>query len=78
MGVTHNVTAITYDADDRRTGQTDATGSSTWTYDSLGRLTASTDGHGTTIAYAYDLTGNLTSITYPRYEPHRHAHLRPP
>jgi len=64
-GVTHSVTSISYDGDGRRTGQTDATGSSTSTYDTLGRLTSSTNGHGVTTSYTYDLNGNVLTTTYP-------------
>jgi RHS repeat-associated protein len=38
---------------------------SAWTWDSLGRLTASSDGTSGAVAYGYDLAGNNTSITYP-------------
>ena len=38
--------------------------SSSRTYDSLGRLTSSTEG-SSTVSYGYDLKGQLTSITYP-------------
>lgn len=64
-GATPNTTAVSYDADGHRTGQTDAAGTSTAAYDSLGRLTASTDGNGVATNYAYDLDGNLTSLSYP-------------
>jgi len=43
----------------------DGTGTSTYTYDSLGRLTDSTDGAGSHLHYGYDLDGNVTAITYP-------------
>ena len=36
---------------------TDGTGTTTYTYDSLGRLVSSTDGAGGTVAYGYDLDG---------------------
>ncbi len=64
-GVTPNVTAITYDADGQRTGMSDGTGTSSWTYDSLHRLTATTNGAGKTIGYGYNLRGEATSIVYP-------------
>ena len=38
--------------------------SSSRTYNSLGRLTSSTEG-SSTVSYGYDLKGQLTSITYP-------------
>jgi RHS repeat-associated protein len=44
---------------------TDGTGTSTYTYDSLGRLTQTGDGAGNQISFAYDLAGNQTSVIYP-------------
>jgi len=58
---------VTYGYDDagRRDVMTDGTGTSTWDWDSLGRLTSSTDGAMRTLGYGYDLRGNVTSLTYP-------------
>jgi RHS repeat-associated protein len=53
-----------YDAAGRRTGITDSTGTSTFTYDALGRLTQHIDGAARTIGYAYDAGSRMTSITY--------------
>jgi RHS repeat-associated protein len=64
-GVTPNVTAMAYDPDGQRTSMTDGTGMSSWTYDSLHRLTSETNGASQTVSYGYDLVGNQTSITYP-------------
>lgn len=64
-GTTPNVTTIQYDADGQRISMTDGTGPSSWTYDQLNRLTASTDGAGNTVGYQYDLNSNLTGLTYP-------------
>jgi RHS repeat-associated protein len=64
-GVTPNVSSITYDAAGQRTAMTDGTGSSAWTYNSLHRLTSSTNGAGNTIGYSYNLRGQPTTITYP-------------
>lgn len=64
-GRTPNVTNITYDADSQRTGMTDGTGTSSWAWDSLHRMTSSTNGAGQTVGYGYDLKGQLTSLTYP-------------
>ena len=61
---THGVTYI-YDADGRRTGMTDGTGTTSTAYDADSRVTSSANGTGSTIAYAYDGAGNATSITYP-------------
>jgi RHS repeat-associated protein len=63
-GTTPNVT-MGYDADGQRTSMRDGTGSSAWVWDSLHRMTSSTDGAGKTVQYGYDLKGNLTSMTYP-------------
>lgn len=54
-----------YDANGRRTSMTDATGESTAEYDSLGRLVATTNGHGAAVKYGYDLAGNQLELTYP-------------
>lgn len=71
-GVTPNVTAVSYDADGRRTsmteqvhGSTTSTVTSTWSFDSLGRTASATDLNGKTVGYGYDNRSNVTSITYP-------------
>jgi len=64
-GVTPNVTNIGYDDNGRRTTMTDGTGTSSWSWDSLGRMTSSTTGAGATVGYGYDLRDNPTSIVYP-------------
>jgi len=43
-GATPNVSNLTYDADGQRLTMTDGTGTSSWVWDSLHRLTSSTDG----------------------------------
>jgi RHS repeat-associated protein len=43
----------------------DGTGTSTYTYDDLGRQTSVTDGAGHTVAAAYDAAGRISAITYP-------------
>lgn len=63
-GTTPDVSA-NYDADGRRTKLTDGTGTSEFTYDSLGRMTSSKDGAGAVIQYGYDPAGRLTTLTYP-------------
>jgi RHS repeat-associated protein len=63
-GKTPNVT-YAYDAAGRRTSMTDGTGTSTYNFDSLNRLTQSKNGAGQTVGYGYDLGGNPTSLTYP-------------
>lgn len=54
-----------YDADGQRLAMSDGTGDSTWTWDSVHRLVASTDGASQAMAYDYDSAGNQTSVTYP-------------
>jgi RHS repeat-associated protein len=61
---THDI-SMTYDADGRRASMTDASGTSTWTYDSLGRVTQTTNGASATVSYGYDPAGDVTSIAYP-------------
>lgn len=63
-GVTAGAT-FGYDADDQRTSMIDGTGTSSWTYDSLHRVTQYINGHGDALSYGYDLAGNKTRITYP-------------
>jgi RHS repeat-associated protein len=54
-----------YDDNGRRTAMDDGTGKTTYSYDSLNRLTSSTNGAGATVTYGYDLVGRLTALTYP-------------
>ncbi|WP_091314074.1 RHS repeat-associated core domain-containing protein [Amycolatopsis tolypomycina] len=63
-GVTPGAT-YAYDPVGRRRTMTDGTGTSTWTYDTFGELTAQTQGSGAAVGYGYDNAGNQTSITYP-------------
>jgi RHS repeat-associated protein len=44
---------------------TDASGTSTSTYDPFGELTSSENGASKTVSYSYDTLGDTTSITYP-------------
>ncbi|MDQ6617188.1 MAG: DUF6531 domain-containing protein [Actinomycetota bacterium] len=64
-GVTPNVSNITYDSDGQRTSMTDGTGTSTWAWDSLHRLTSYTNGAGAQVQYGYNLRNLATTITYP-------------
>ena len=43
----------------------DGTGTTTYEYDQLDRLTKTKDGHGNTTGYEYDLANEQTKITYP-------------
>jgi RHS repeat-associated protein len=60
-----NVGPILYDADGQRQAMTDGTGTTTYTVDSLHRLTQQSNGAHSTVAYGHDLRGHVTSITYP-------------
>ena len=63
-GKTHSV-KYEYDADGDRTSMTDGTGTTSYTYDELDRLTKTEDGHGDKISYEYNLDSEQTKITYP-------------
>ena len=56
---------LEYDKDSDRTGMTDGSGTSKYTFDQLDRLTEAKDGHGDTTKYEYDLANEQTKITYP-------------
>jgi RHS repeat-associated protein len=62
---TPDVTNISYDADGQRVSMTDGTGTATWTWDTLHRMTSTTNGAGRTVSYHYDLGDRLTAIDYP-------------
>jgi RHS repeat-associated protein len=64
-GITPNVSGVSYDGDGQRTGMSDGTGTCTWTYDSLRRLTKVSEGSNGSVSYQYDLRGSVTQITYP-------------
>jgi YD repeat-containing protein len=57
--------AYVYDADGNRTSMTDGTGTSTYTYDPLDRLTQSEAGDGASVGYEYDAAGEPVKLTYP-------------
>ncbi|GAA4835124.1 RHS repeat-associated core domain-containing protein [Luteimicrobium xylanilyticum] len=54
-----------YDPDGNLAATTDATGTSTWTYDNFGEPVTVTAGAGAITRYAYDPDGDATTITYP-------------
>ena len=58
-------TAYIYDTLDNLVQMQDSTGTTTFTYDALNRLTARTDANGFTVAYTSDEAGNLSTLTYP-------------
>ena len=57
--------SYTYDPDGRRATMADGTGTTSYSYDGLGRVTGQTNGHGQSVGYGYDPVGNLVSLTYP-------------
>ncbi|WP_240630266.1 FG-GAP-like repeat-containing protein [Specibacter cremeus] len=59
------ISNISYDPDGRQLTMTDASGTSTMTYDDFGDILSHTNGAGATVAYGYDADGHQTSITYP-------------
>ncbi|HUR23469.1 MAG TPA: RHS repeat-associated core domain-containing protein, partial [Acidimicrobiales bacterium] len=67
---TPDITSVGYDSTGRRTTMADGTGTSTWSWDSLGRLTYSAQGsapgagYGPSVSYGYDLASQMTRITY--------------
>ncbi len=78
-GVTPNVTAVGYDADGQRTSMSDGTSTAwSWGWDSLHRLTTTTDDQNKAVTYGYadstktgtgqqgqELLYGPTAITYP-------------
>jgi RHS repeat-associated protein len=63
-GVTPAV-AYTYDADGQRLSMVDGTGTSTYVWDSLHRVTRTTNGALAQVSYGYDYRNDVTAITYP-------------
>ncbi len=60
-----NITNITYDLDGRRQTMVTAAGTSSWNWDSMGRLMSTSTPSGGMASYGWDLNNNLTSIAYP-------------
>jgi RHS repeat-associated protein len=54
-----------YNTDGLRSSLKDGTGTTSYTYDQLDRLTKTTDGHGDVVGYEYDLADEQIKITYP-------------
>ena len=61
---THAV-SYSYDADGQRRAMTDASGTSSYSYNPFGELTSTTNGASKTVSYTYDALGDTTSTTYP-------------
>lgn len=62
--VTHSV-VYTYDADGQRATMVDGSGTSSYTIDSLHRMTSMTNGHGRVVGYTYDIADRVTGLAYP-------------
>jgi len=56
--------SFSYDAGGRRTGMTDAIGTTTWDYDDLNRPISITDPFQQVVGYSYDAAGNRTGLAY--------------
>jgi RHS repeat-associated protein len=54
-----------YNKDGDRTKMVDGTGTTSYEYDQLDRLTGTKDGHGDTVGYEYNLANEQTAIAYP-------------
>jgi RHS repeat-associated protein len=54
-----------YNGDGDRTKMVDGTGTVTYEYEKLDRLTETKDGHGNVVQYEYNLANEPTKITYP-------------
>ncbi len=57
------VTEYAYDRSDRRTNETTAAGSTTWTYDSVGRQKTQTDANGHTYTWVYNALNRVIAET---------------
>ena len=57
-------TSYTYSADGQRLTMVDGTGTSTWTYNTLGQETSYTNGNSKEVQYTPDANGNQTKTTY--------------
>ena len=57
--------SFTYDAEGRRASMLDATGTTTWTYDALGRPTRIEQPGTGAVTYSYDSVGNRTGLVLP-------------
>lgn len=61
-----SVVSYTYDKNSNRQTMTDSSGTTSYSYDALNRLTSKTDTlTGKTVGYTYDGAGNVKTLTYP-------------
>jgi RHS repeat-associated protein len=58
-------TSLTFNTAAMRTGMTDSTGSSSWTFDVQARELSYTNGNSAEVQYTLDNAGDQTKITYP-------------
>ncbi len=58
-----HITTFSYDGSDKRTNETTAAGTTSWSYDSVGRQKTQTDANGNTYTWAYDLIGRTIAET---------------
>jgi len=61
---THDV-SYTYDADENRTAMTDASGTSSYSYNPFGELSSAENGASQSVSYSHDASGDTTAVTYP-------------
>jgi YD repeat-containing protein len=59
------VAEIEYDGDGQRIAQTDGSGTWSWHWDSLHRLSSVTEGNSGAVSYSYSLRGLPTQMSYP-------------
>ena len=62
----NSVVSYTYDPNGNRKTMTDSSGTTSYSYDALNRLSSKTDTlTGKTVGYSYDGVGNVKTLTYP-------------
>jgi RHS repeat-associated protein len=54
-----------YDASGNKVAMTDASGSSSYSYNPFGEIISAVNGAGKAVSYSYDANGDTTAITYP-------------
>jgi YD repeat-containing protein len=64
-GGLNQVTSYRYGSDGQLSAMSDASGTSSYSYDPFGELTSVTNGAGKTLSYRYDALGRTTDVTYP-------------